>query len=522
MLKNMIQSVDAFDDFLARLRTRDIRLRVENGKLKYDAPKGAMTDDLLNCLKQHKVEVIRKLEAQPFQDQESIEELVPVAGDRKLPLSFFQDGFWLNQQKNPDSCLYNIPKLFRIQGKLNLDLLQASLAEIARRHEILRSVFREENGVPIQTVQQNTTVAFAVFDHPELTEAQQARVIEQLTHGCTRQPFQLDLKPAWRASVIRFSAEEFVLLLCYHHIIVDVWSLNVKLYELGSIYTSLAAQQPVSLPELPVQYGDFAYWERYKLIPKAEQACLSYWKNWFAGGIPAAITLPFQKTAEQLSVHAGIVRYRIPESVVQSIAALNKSTNTTLFMGVLAGLAALFQHYSGQDDIILSVPFMSPSHWKQEALIGPTGRILVIRLDLRGNLGFHDLLLQARNTVLAAFDGQHLPFWEAMKRLNIRQDRPGPLFHALLTYTPGASVGRLHLPDLKVESILPKEVTMLINLALIIWEETTPQGTTCFEGWWQYKKDLFEEQSVVKIIHDFQKLLQVACHSPYRPVRSLL
>ncbi|GEM_PF-5031738 len=505
-------------DFLAFLRERDIRLRAEDGKLRFDAPKGAMTDAILAYLKQHKTGLMALLEAE--QIAANADDLVPAPDGAIKPLSFFQDWFWLNQQKNPNSCLYNLPRLFYIRGPLDVEPLRASLAIIMRRHEILRTVFRQENGIPVQQVVQEGCVPLTVQTYLGLNAAEQAQRWEELTQDCTRRPLRLNERPAWRATLAQFDEEDWLLVFCHHHIIFDVWSLNVKLHELGIIYAALTAGQAIPLPNLPVQYSDFAYWEQHVTAPKAEAASLAYWQNWFARGVPPAVTLSCQKNAATVGVQAHVTRYHFPETVASALTSLTQAHDATLFMAVLAGFATLLHHYSECDDIVLSVPFMAPTHWKQEALIGPTGRILAIRMDLRGNPSFVELLRQARESVLAAFSGQTLPFWVAMQRLGIPQNRPGPLFHALLTYTPGIATGTLPLPNMQTSSILPKEVTMLIHLALIIWEEKTADGIH-LAGWWQYKLELFDNESIANITNDFQHILQLAGQAPQQSLQSL-
>src|SRR6202035_3205714 len=316
----------------------------------------------------------------------SLPRLRPMAWQQVSPLSFAQERLWFLAELRPESATYNIPAAFRLSGELDLPALERSLHEIVRRHETLRTTFALEDGQPVQVIASTPSLRIPVHDLTRLAA-------ERLPAAEAALPFDLQRGPLLRAQLLSLSAREHVALFTMHHIISDGWSLGILIEEIAALYTAFAGGAPSPLPEPPIQYADFAAWQREWLRGEALDEQVAYWKDEWAGA-PGVIELPADRPRPPLqSAQGASVPVALDRALAGALDALAQQEGASLFMLLLAGFQALLHRYSGQDDVLVGSPIANRTQTEIEGLIG----LFVNTLVLRGRLGapalrFRDLL----------------------------------------------------------------------------------------------------------------------------------
>ncbi|MDF5719763.1 MAG: condensation domain-containing protein [Rhizonema sp. PD37] len=436
--------------------------------------------------------------------------IVRVSRDSNLPLSFAQARLWLLEQLYPGSLTYNDLSGLRLVGFLNLAALEQSLGEIIRRHEALRTTFHMVDGQPFQVIAPSLTVKLPVVDLRELPEAQQKALVQQLITEESQRCFDLIQGPLLRCTLLRIHEEEHIVLFTIHHIISDGWSMGVLVQELGVLYEVFCAGKPSSLPELPIQYADFAVWQRQWIQGEVLEAQLAYWKKQLGNNLPVLQLPTTRPRAEVKTSPCATQSFVISLKEFKALQILSRQEGVTLFMTLLAGFQVLLQRYTNQDDIVVGTDVANRNRAEIEPLIGFFVNLLVLRTDLSGNPSFQELLKRVRSCTLGAYAHQDLPFDQLVKALQPDRNlsNTAPLFQVLFVLQ-NAPMPPLELPGLTLSLLEFENKIARFDVALFLTE--TEQGIL---GKWQYNSDLFDATTITRMTDNFQKLLNSIVSQP--------
>ena len=357
-----------------------------------------------------------------------------VARGGPLPLSFAQQRLWLVDRIEPDSPAYNLPFALRLRGALDVRALSASLDALVARHETLRTSFAERGGAPVQVIHPAAPAPLPVLDLGDLPDEEREAEARRLAGDEALRPFDLARGPLLRCTLLRLADDDQVLLLTLHHIVSDRWSMEVLVREVTTLYDAFRRGEAPRLPELPVQYADYALWQRRWLDGEVLETRIGYWKQKLAGA-PPLLEIPTDRPrAAGQSPRAASCRFALSAEATQGLRALSRRERATLFMTVLAGWQALLGRYAGQDDVVVGTPIAGRGRRETEALIGFFVNMLALRAELGGDPTWSELLGRVRETALGAYDHQELPFERLVEELNVeRSFTHTPLFQASFT-----------------------------------------------------------------------------------------
>jgi alpha-ketoglutarate-dependent taurine dioxygenase/acyl carrier protein len=482
--------------------------------------------------------------------------ILPVPRDGKLPLSFAQQRLWLLDQLEPNNTAYNMPAALRLVGSLNIAALEQSFNEIARRHEVLRTTFTEVNGQPVQVIAPSLTLKIPIVDLQVLPETERDAEVLRLAAKETQLPFDLARGPLLRVTLLKLGLSEHVLLLTMHHIVSDAWSDGVFIRELAALYEAFCAGQPSPLPELSIQYADFAHWQRQWLQGEVLETLLSYWQQQLAGTPPkldlkkiaensslphipretsppapllqgeGSIAPPFpcregglgglgQSSPSHISTIATPSQtttaqsFQLSAHLSEKLKTLSRQEGATLFMTLLAAFQTLLYRYTQQDDIVLGTDVANRNRAETEPLIGFFINLLVLRTDLSGNPSFRELLGRVREVTLGAYAHQDLPFAKLVEALQPeRTSSHTPLFQVLFVLQ-NAPMPALQLPDLTINFLEVKTGKAKFDLALFI--EETEQGIV---GYWKYNTELLNDFAIARLSAHLETLLSSIVKNP--------
>jgi amino acid adenylation domain-containing protein len=437
--------------------------------------------------------------------------ILPVPRDRNLPLSFAQERLWLVDRLEPNNTAYNMPAALRLVGSLNIAALEQSFNEIVRRHEVLRTTFTVVDGQPIQVIAPSLTLKIPLVDLQALPETEREAEVLRLAAQETQLPFDLAHGPMLRVTLVKLGLSEHVLLLTMHHIVFDAWSQGVFIQELAALYDAFDGGQPSPLPELSIQYADFAHWQRQWLQGEVLENLLSYWQQQLAG---APTTLDLKKIAGEssratLQQESTTQSFVLPANLSETLKTLSRQEGVTLFMTLLAAFQTLLYRYTNQDDIVVGTDIANRNQAELEPLIGFFINLLVLRTDLSGNPSFRALLGRVREVALGAYAHQDMPFAKLVEVLRPdRRSSTTPLFQVLfvLENTPMAA---LKLSDLTINVLDIDTGKAKFDLALFM--EETEQGLV---GHWKYNTDLFHPVAIARLSHHFETLLSSIVKHP--------
>jgi len=446
---------------------------------------------------------------------QSLQPIVPVPRSDDTPLSFAQERLWFLDQLNPDSPTYNMPAAFRLAGDLNVNALEQSLNEVARRHESLRTVFATANGNPVQQILPSLTFTLTPIDLSNHPESEREATLQSLIKEEALRPFDLSHGPLIRACLWRLAPDTHILALNLHHIISDGWSMGVLFRELSALYRGYCAGRSASLPELPVQYADYSVWQRSWLQGENLDIQLSYWKKQLEG--LSTLQLPADRPRPPLQTYRGSSRScELSTQLSRAIKGLGQRQGATLFMTLLAAFQTLLSRYSGQADIAVGSPIAGRTHREIEGLIGFFVNTLVLRTDLSNNPTFTELLRQVRDTTLEAYTHQDLPFEKLVEELHPeRNPSISPLFQVLFILQNNADqpieFERLAVSPLRTASQVAK-----FDLSLSMSER---QGS--LSASLNYNTDLFDASTIERMIGHFQVLLEAIVANPDQRIGDL-
>ncbi|MFL6293378.1 MAG: amino acid adenylation domain-containing protein, partial [Thermoanaerobaculia bacterium] len=452
----------------------------------------------------------------PTGERFRIPALARIAGEEPLALSFAQQRLWFLDRLEPGSPLYNMPAKVELRGRLDLRALSAALREVARRHEVLRTTFAEVAGSPVQVVAARARVPLPLIDLRGLPRAEREREAGRLEAAEARRPFDLATGPLLRAALLASEPERHALLLTLHHVVSDGWSMDVLVREVGLLYAAFLERRPSPLPELSIQYAEFAAWQRQHLSGELLETEVSWWRRRLAG-MPPALELPTDHPRPPVRTGRGEVHaFGLGGEALAGLGRFSRWHGATLFVTLLAGVAALLQRYTGEDDLVIGTPVAGRTRTETEPLIGVFVNSLALRVDLSGAPSFLDLLGRAGETTLSASAHQEVPFERLVEELAPERDRSRPpLFQVMLAWQ-SAAAERLSLPGLEVESHSIHTGTAKFDLTFFLGE--APQG---LDGAIEYDCDLFDRTTAMRLAASLARLLEGAMAAPQAPVTEL-
>ncbi|HLL46295.1 MAG TPA: condensation domain-containing protein, partial [Longimicrobiaceae bacterium] len=336
--------------------------------------------------------------------------LVRAERDGPLPLSFAQERLWVIDRMDPGGAAYNMPFTLRLRGELDEGALRAALDALVERHESLRTTFPASGGPPVQAVHPAEGAPFRLEPLDGVPDDErEARALAAAAEEAWR-PFDLAAGPLFRAALFRVAADDHVLVLAQHHVVTDGWSMGVLFRELSALYAALVRGEPSPLAPLPVQYADYAVWQRGWLAGETLERQVAFWRERLAGA-PPLIELPTDRPRGVVqTTRGGAHHFRLPAATLESLRALARAEGATLFMTALAGWALLLSRYARQDDVVVGTPIAGRTHEVLEGLVGMFVNTLALRTDVGGDPSFRELLGRVREGTLGAYAHQDLPF----------------------------------------------------------------------------------------------------------------
>ena len=438
--------------------------------------------------------------------------LAAVPRQGELPLSFAQQRLWFIDQLEPGSPMYNLASMYRMRGELNVAALEKTINEIVRRHESLRTTFRNVDGQPVQVIAPELRMPLQLTIVKGATKEQREAELQRLTREAAVQPFDLARGPLFRPSLLRIDDDDHVLVIVVHHIVGDGWSGSLIAGELAALYEAFAQDRPSPLPDLTIQYADFAEWQRQWLQGEVREEQVEYWRSQLAGA-PPVLELPTDRPRPAMQSHRGDVRaHVIPRELVDRLRDLSQAEGATLFMTLLAGFQLLLSRYSGQEDIVVGTSVAGRDHAEIEPLIGFFINTLAMRTDLSGDPTFRELLARVKKVALDGYAHQEIPFEKLVEELQPERNLSyNPIFQVLF--------GLQNMPrqvfqasGLRVERSPVHQGTSILDMSWFAWE--TDDGLLLRV---EYDTDLFEDATIQRALGHYQKLLEgIAAHPDSR------
>ena len=509
-----MKQMQMIEEFLLELRNQDIQLWLEGEQLHYSAPEGKLTPTLLAQLRERKEEVISFLHTakQSVYSQQS--QIKPIERNNSLPLSFAQEMMWFWHQLLPDNPLYNLLVSLQIEGLLNVTVLEQSLNEIIRRHENLRTCFPSVDGKQVQVISTVANINLSIVELPSSSE--QTTQLKQLASTEAEKPFDLAQGPLLRVTLVRLSRETHILMLTMHHIIYDGWSIGILASELCTLYEAYSQGNPSPLSELPIQYADYAHWQRQRLTGEVLEKHLSYWRQKLAGISPIS-PLPTDRPRPQVqSFHGGLEKFQLNQNLIQKLTQLSQESGTTLFMTVLSAFFVLLYRYSGESDLIVGTGIANRNRVEIEPLIGMFANVLALRSQCSDDSSFTEFLTQVKQTTQESYKHQDLPFEKLVEELSLERNLSyNPLVQVIFSFIDVPSMNSWDLPGLRV--IQREEgFNSVMDLEVYLWE-----ALSGLEGYFVYDTDLFDRATITGMMAHFQTLLQAIVANPQQKISKL-
>ncbi len=441
----------------------------------------------------------------------SVTEAIPRRPSREsASLSFAQERLWFLNQFDPESSAYNEPRVIRLSGSLDVKALDKALNHIVARHEVLRTTIVVVDGSPMQRIAERRTIDLPVIDlrihSVQDRDAEARRLIDETI----RHPFNLSTDLMLRPLLLQLGDQEHILVLVKHHVATDGWSSGLFWREVATLYRAFRTGQPANLPELPIQYADYAEWQRELLQGEVLETQISYWKQQLAG--VSDLQLPTDRPRPAVQSYRG-ARQSISFSreLTDTLISLSRKENATLYMVLLAAFQTLLSRYSGQMTIAVGSPIANRTRPEIETLIGFFANTLVLRGDLSDNPTFKEFLVRMKNVALDAYAHQDLPFEKLVAELRPERNLSNsPLFQVMFVFQ-NAPREALTLPGLTMSNVEPGKTTAKFDLLLSLREDTAG-----LRGSLEYSTDLFDESTIIRMLRHFRTLLEGIVADPNR------
>jgi len=436
--------------------------------------------------------------------------ITPIPRTGPLPLSFAQQRLWFLNRLMPDSPYYNVPAAIHLKGKLDLEAFERTITEIIRRHETLRTTFSTIDGQPTQVIRPVQPVSLPTIDLTEIPGYERESVARQAADVTANIPFDLAEGPLLRLLMIRIDEDEYIAVWILHHIVCDNWTTGVLVKEVSVLYAAFSAGETSPLPEIEIQYADYAFWQRQWLQGEVLESQLAYWKKQLDGA-PRLLQLPTDRPRPAVQTFRGANEpFTISLELTQSVKALSRQSEVTLYMILLAAYKTLLFRHTGQTKIVVGTPIANRNRVEVEQLIGFFVNMMVICTELSGDMTFVELLGKVREEVLGAYAYQDLPFEMLVDELHPERD---------LSYTPivqtvlvlqNAPSETLNISSLSLRPVEVHSATSMFDLILGIGD--TPQGLI---GNATYNTDLFERETINELLDNYVALLREILADPY-------
>ncbi|MEM7583892.1 MAG: amino acid adenylation domain-containing protein [Acidobacteriota bacterium] len=493
---------------LGRLRERGVRLWVEDGRLLFKAAKGALTLELRQELKERKGEVLEFL--RPAAERFAGRPIVARPRPAEIPLSFAQERLWILAQVDASSPVYNIAQGVRLEGPLDVGVLGRSFREIVRRHESLRTTFPDRDGVPRQEIANEPEVSLQVVDLRRLPAPARRRAADRQAAMDAHRPFDLRRGPPVRFALLRLREDEHLLLTNFHHVISDGWSTGVLLRELAALYEAFLDGRPSPLPALPVQYADFALWQRWWLAGEALDKQIDYWRRQLAGA-PNLLELPADRSRPpSLSYRGERIPLAFSAGVAEGLKKTGRQSDATLFMTTLAAFKLLVHRLTGRRDLVMGSPIANRNRGEIEGLIGFFVNTLVLRTQVTAGASFRELLAGIRHTTLEAYAHQDLPFEKLVEELSPeRSAAHAPLFQMAFALQ-NAPMPPWRLPGLTLTPEPTEKNTAKFDLTVGLWED----DDGALAGVLTYSTDLYDRTTLLRLVGQFGRVLEQVTADP--------
>ena len=433
------------------------------------------------------------------------EPIAPVPRGDGLPLSFAQRRLWFVDQLDPGNVAYNISTPLRLEGRLDVAALEQSFRELARRHETLRTVFREVSGRPRQIITPYRPGPLPLIDLTSLPEAQRSEQVREQQRAQWAQPFDFERGPLWRLLLLRLAHREHVLLMTMHHIVTDRWSTGILTRELIALYQAYTAGERPGLPALPVQYADYAVWQRRTLSDQVLEDLLDHWRRHLAGVGNELYLPPDLPAKDSAKRRAAVYTFDLDADATEALRQTSRSTGATLFMVALAAFSVLLRHRSGADVIAVGTDIANRNRRETEGLIGFFVNQLVLRVDLEDELVFRDLVARVREASLEAYARQDLPFDRLVEALRPQRDTESWSPFQVKINVHNVPMTPPELPELRVHPLdggieRPPQLALIVNLV-----EIGERLSISLE----YDSNLYSELMVLGFGEQYRQLLKL-------------
>ena len=509
------------EQFLSDLYRQEVQLWAEGDRLRCNAPEAVLTEDLSAQLRARKAEILAFLQQHETNAAAAIQ---PVPRTGPLPVSFAQQRLWFLEQMQQEGAVYNIPLAVQVQGWLDEAAFSQSLNALVQRHEVLRTRFITVEGQPVQEVVAPEPIAIEQRDLRQASPAEQEAEVRQQAIASAQTRFDLTQAPLLRVTLLRLGDAESVVLLTLHHIIADGWSMEVLLRELGLLYRAHLTGADPALPALPIQYGDFAVWQRQWLQGAVLERQLGYWQEQLSGTLPV-LQLPTDFPRARVQTFRGAVEnFALSAELSDGLKALAQRQSTTLFVTLLTAFKVLLFRYTGQRDLLVGTPIANRNRAEVEGLIGFFVNTLVLRTSIGGASPTHltpqatflELLEQLKTTTYQAYEHQDLPFEKLVEALQPERDLSyNPLFQVKFRLE-NAPQQTIALPGLTLKPLPQAYSTAKLDLSVDLYE--TAEGIV---GGFEYNRDLFEADTIRRLVGHFQTLLASIAANPHQPISEL-
>ncbi len=495
--------------FLNLLRQHGIEISVKEERLQISAPTGAVDAELRAELLRRKPDLLQTLRAAPPSHRRP---LVPMERSGRIPQTHAQQGMWLIDHFTPGNVAYNIPEAFIVERPVDLRLLQIAVDRLLGRHETLRTRFFEDEGDLLQAVSDSVRAPVGFTDISTTPEKNRDQALRGLIRKQARQPFDLNQPPLVRFHLFRLTKQRHVIFFNIHHIISDRHSLAILQHELIVLYHAGVRNEPAMLPDLPVQYADYAIWADRYLAEGALAKQIQYWKTKLAGAPPCLDLFSGRPYPEQRTAWGANVLLAIPAPVSSALVELSREEGATMFMTLLAAFAVLVHKQSGKQDFCLGSPFTHRNQVETEPIIGLFVNMLVFRCQFDGEPTFREFLRRMRVTALEAYEHSDVPFQELVRALkpDLRSLR-SPLFQIMFGFDSNVRAGQSVLTQFDTDPGTAK-----FDLTLQLRE--SPEGIS---GWFEYCTDLFDAATIEQLSAQLGFLLGEIIRQPDQPISTI-
>ena len=516
------------DELLLELGRLNIKVWADGNNLRYQAPKGILTSDILAQIKTYKTEILAFLNQSRIESQSIIKPVDATLKNDGLLLSFTQQQFWLLHHLEESNYIHNMVRVFRLEGDLDIPSFEQAIQCLIKRHSILRTGFKVVNGSPVQVITPHLTFDIPVIDLQNLSETERISQAQQLLLQERTRAFDLNQSPVWRVTLIRLHSQTHLLMFNLHHIICDDWSIQIFLRELSALYQEVSTGKTASLPELPIQYADFAHWQNQQVTLKNFTQQLNYWQQQLADVVPV-LELPYLSDSPletprdrnhntKQAFQSGIVPLSVSAEVTGKLKQLSQQSGTTLFTTLLTAFAILLSRYTHQEDLVVGTVIANRTLAQTNPLIGAFVNTLGLRIQIPDNPTFRELLTEVQKVVLEAYAHSEVPFVKVIEALKIdRKSGNNPLLQVMFTLETIAQ-DKLQLPGVitTVLELHKPTAGATFDLTLNLWETNSE-----LQGKLEYNAYLFNEEIIQRISGHFQTLLARIVESPNQCIGNL-